>query len=73
MRIKSASLDLIAIANGQPTGDELREAQRQAEEERRQAELAAYPRWMNSKQRRSLRRVIAKGNAQSANEHKESV
>ena len=61
MRIKSAPLDLILQANGLPTGDELRAQQREAKFAERREELAATP-YLNSNQRRNLRRVIEKAN-----------
>lgn len=61
MRLKSAPLDLILHANGLPTGDELRAQEREAKFAERRAELAATP-YLNSNQRRNLRRVIEKAN-----------
>lgn len=68
MRLKSASLDLIAKANNKLTGDELR-AQRKAEEDaRRKAEMDALPCYMNSRKRRALRKVLAKAQLQENDE-----
>lgn len=61
MRIKSASLELILKANGKPTGDEIVAARLKAERDAIRAEVQALPKYLNSSQRRALRKVIAKG------------
>ncbi len=60
MKLKAAPLDLILQANQIPTGDELRAQQRAALDARLAAERAAGPRFLNSNQRRNLRKLLAK-------------
>ncbi len=67
MKLKSAPLDLILQANHIPTGDELRAQQRAALDARLAAERAAAPRLLNARQRRNLRRLLAK-HAESTND-----
>lgn len=62
MRLKSAPLDLILQANGEPTGDELRAQAREARHAATRAEINALPVYLNSNQRRNLRCVIEKAN-----------
>ena len=63
MRLKSATLEQIAKANGKLTGDELR-AQRKAQEEADiRAMKDAEPRYMTSRQRRALKKCIERGNS----------
>ena len=61
MKLKSASLETIAKANGKPTGDDLIKAEREAKEQARREEIASLPKYMNSAQRRKLRKVLANG------------
>lgn len=63
----SASLDLIAQANGKKTGDEMRQETREARHVAARAALAdtlqrlsAEPRPLKSRERRNLRRLMAK-------------
>jgi hypothetical protein len=60
LRVKTATLDLILKANGQPTGDELRMQAHETQAAKTAAEKAAAPYFLNSKQRRNLRKVLAK-------------
>lgn len=67
MRLKSASLEIIAKANGKLTGDELRKKERDDAEQKRREAIAELPKYMSPKQRARLRKVLRNGNSDTHN------
>jgi len=62
--MKSAPLDLILKANGKKTGDELVQERIAAEKQSQKEFYARTGIYMNSRQRRALRKVLEKAEEQ---------